>query len=104
MDRCDLLQCINDSLDSFGVNLKDATYSALRTNDDLAPCEILEFPEALVRALKNVFGQAYVFAERSIIIEMQKKFTMVSPASSYTMLEAFRIARREIRKSSRAQI
>lgn len=100
MDKCDLLRCVDSGLDAFGINLKDATYSALRTNDDLSPCEVLEFPEALVRALKDVFGQAHVFAERSIILEMQKKFTLVSPASSYSMSEAFRIAKREIRKSS----
>jgi hypothetical protein len=101
VDLGDMLQCVQKGLDVFGVNVKDATYFALEANDNLTPWEILEFPEAFIRALKEVFGPGYVIAERSVIKEMQKMFEMTLPASSYSMSEAFNIARRQIEDENR---
>lgn len=94
------MSCVDLGLDAFGVNMKEATYSALSINDDLRPCEMFEFPDAFTRALKEVFGAGYVMAERSVIKELQKKFSMTSPASAYSIADVFRIARRESRKKS----
>jgi hypothetical protein len=101
VDNCDLLRCVDQGLDNFGSNIKSATYSALQVNDDLQPCEIFEFPEAFERALKSVFGDGYVLAERSVVKEIQKKFVIRCVPSSYSVADAFQIARGEIRKSSR---
>jgi hypothetical protein len=101
MDQDDLISCVEVGLDSFGAAMKEAIYCALQANDGLDAREILEFPDALVRALRSVFGSGYVFAERSIIREMQKRFELTSPTSSYTIPDAFRIAGREIRRNSR---
>jgi hypothetical protein len=102
MEKCDLLQCVDLGLDAFGINMKQAAYSALEIDENLTRCEMLSEPEAFVRALQTVFGSGYVFAERSIIIEVKKKFGLDFPASSYSIPEAFGIAHRQIRKLSHA--
>jgi hypothetical protein len=84
-------------LDAFGINMKQATYSALGTDDETFQTKIIQDPEALEDALKIVFGSGYVFAERSIIREMKKEFDLEFPASSYTIGDAIKIASEEIR-------
>ncbi len=102
MEERDLLRCVDRGLDAFGSNMRDATYSALRVNEGLFSfSEMVSNPDALEGALKSVFGAGYVFAERSIITEMKKKFDLSSPASSYTISDAFTIASKEIRRRSR---
>ena len=77
-----------------------ATYSALGMEEDTCSTEILSDPEALLQAMKEVFGEGYVFAERSIIQEIKKKFDLKSSASSYTIPDAFKIACAEIANRS----
>jgi hypothetical protein len=81
-----------------------ATYSAMGIVGEASSIEILSDPDAFLEALKIVFGDGYVFAERSIIREMikEKFFDLSSPASSYTINDAFRIAGRKIRNSARS--
>jgi hypothetical protein len=92
-----LVQCVERGLDAFGVNMKQATYSALGSDADTFQTKIIQDPDSLEDALKIVFGSGYVFAERSIIREMKKKFDLEFPASSYTMTQAIKIASEEIR-------
>jgi hypothetical protein len=101
VDICDLIECVDSGLDFFGANIKEATYSALENNEGVSSCEMLSNPESLVVALKSVFGAGYILAERSIINEMKKKFDLRSPASYYTIDDAFRLASRKIRENSR---
>lgn len=98
----DFLRCVDLGLDAFGSNMRQATYSALRRDgEDKFSTDILRDPDALRDALKVVFGAGYLFAERSIVMELKRKFDLEAPASSYTIGEAFRIVSREIRKSAR---
>jgi len=97
MEDCDLLLCVELGLDAYGLNMKKATYSALGTDEETFPTKIIRDPDALEDALKIVFGSGYVLAERSIVREMKKKFDLNSPASSYTVSDAIKIASEEIR-------
>ena len=97
MEDRELVQCVERGLDAFGVNMKQATYSALGSDADTFSKKIVQDPDSLEDALKIVFGSGYVFAERSIIREMKKKFDLEFPASSYTMTQALKIASEEIR-------
>jgi len=97
MDDRELVQCVERGLDAFGVNMKQATYLALGSDADTFQTKIIQDPDSLEDALKIVFGSGYVFAERSIIREMKKKFDLEFPASSYSMTQALKIASEEIR-------
>jgi hypothetical protein len=101
LEDCDLLQCVELGLEAFGTNMKQATYSVLGTDAEAFPTKILRDPEALEDALKIVFGSGYVFAERSIVREVKKKFELDYPASSYTVSGAIKIASEEIKGRSR---
>jgi hypothetical protein len=82
--------------------MKQAAYSAFGVEGEISSVEILADPDSFKEALKYVFGDGYVFAERSIIREMKKKFSdLDSPASYYGLNEALRIAGRRIRECSR---
>lgn len=97
MDECDLLYCVNAGLDAFGSNLKVAIYSELGALGELSPSELLSNPEAFERVLMKVFGDGYVLAERSIIREMNKKFELGAPVSSYSIGDAFGIVKCKLR-------
>ncbi len=97
VEDLELLQCVERGLDAFGINMKQATYSALGRDTEAFNSKIIQDPDALEDALKIVFGSGYVFAERSIIREVKKKFDLEFPASSYTVSEAIKIASEEIR-------
>ncbi len=86
-----MARCVDLGLSAFGSNMKRATYLALGI-DEVSSSEITSDPETLLQALKVVFGQGYVFAEISIILEVKKEFDLKSPTSSYTIPIAFKIA------------
>jgi hypothetical protein len=100
MESCEIQRCVERGLNVFGINMKQATYSALGTDSEAFQTKIIQDPEALEDALKIVFGSGYVFAERSIIREMKKEFDLEYPASSYTISDAIKIASEEIRGHS----
>lgn len=91
-----MLQCVDRGLDTFGSNMKQAVYWALMSKEALSSDKILSNPEAFVRALKEIFGNGYPLAERSIIREMKKTFELEMPSRSYNILEAFDIVSKDI--------
>ena len=99
-DECDLLLCVNAGLDAFGLNMKNAIFTELGADAEMSPTELLSDPEAFENALKKVFGEGYVLAERSIIREMKKKFDLSAPGSSYSIGDAFVVVRRKLRSQS----
>jgi hypothetical protein len=98
MEICDLLQCVDRALDSYGSNAKQAIYWTLASKEKISSDKILSNPEAFVRALKEVFGESdYPVVKKTIIEEIKKVFDgLDSPSSSYTMSEAFEAVERSI--------
>jgi len=96
----DLLQCVDRGLDTFGTNMKQAVYWALMSKEALSSDKILSNPEAFVRALKEIFGNGYPLAERSIVKEMKRTFELKMPVGSYNILDAFDIVSKEITEVS----
>ncbi len=92
----DLLQCVDRGLDAFGTNMKQAVYWTLMSKEAISSDRILANPEAFVSALKEIFGNGYHLAERSIVREMKKTFELNKPASAYTILGAFEIVSKDI--------
>jgi len=96
MEMYDLLQCVDRGLDVFGTNMKQAVYWSLMSKEAISSDRILSNPEAFVRSLKEIFGNGYPLAERSIVKEMKKTFELSKPSSSYNILEAFDIVSKDI--------
>jgi hypothetical protein len=96
MEMYDLLQCVDRGLDAFGTNMKQAVYWSLMSKEAISSDRILSNPEAFIRALKEIFGNGYPLAERSIIREMKKTFELEKPTSTYTILQAFEIVKKDI--------
>ncbi|MDA4130575.1 MAG: hypothetical protein OK457_07370 [Thaumarchaeota archaeon] len=96
METYDLLQCVDRGLDAFGSNMKQAAYWALTSKEGVSSDQILSNSEAFVRALKEVFGNGYPLAERSIVREIKETFSLKKPSSSYDIGKAFEIAERKI--------
>lgn len=99
LELYDLLQCVDRGLDSFGTNMKQAVYWTLMTNTAISSDKIVSNPDALMRALREVFRDAYPLAERSIIREMKKTFDLRGVPSSYNIVDAFELASKEITES-----
>jgi len=104
MEMYDLLQCVDRALDAFGTNMKQAVYWTLMSKEAISSDRILSNPEAFVRALKEIFGNGYPLAERSIIKEMKKTFELNQPTSSYNILSAFEIVSNDITEVSECVI
>ena len=100
VEMYDLLQCVDRGLDAFGTNMKQAVYWTLMSKEALSSDRILSNPEAFVRALKEIFGNGYPLAERSIVREIRKTFELCKPSSSYNIREAFEIASKFITEVS----
>jgi hypothetical protein len=96
MEMYDLLQCVDRGLDTFGTNMKQAVYWSLMSKQAISSDRILTNPEAFVRALKEIFGNGYPLAERSIVKEMKKTFELKMPSGSYNILEAFELVSKDI--------
>ena len=97
MEMYDLLQCIERALDSYGSNTKQATYLALSMNQGISADKILSNPQALDRAIVEVFGPAGAkLVERTIVKEIRKVFDIDNSGSSYTIFDALEIASKEI--------
>jgi hypothetical protein len=96
MEMYDLLQCVDRGLDTFGTNMKQAVYWSLMSKEAISSDRILSNPEAFVRALKEIFGNGFPLAERSIVKELKKTFELRNPTSTYTILKAFEIVGRDI--------
>ena len=98
MEMYDLLQCIERALDCYGSNTKQATYLALTMNQGISADRILGNPEALDRAINEVFGPAgSKLVERTIVKEIKKVFPdLEQPTSSYTIFEALDVASKSI--------
>ena len=92
----DLLQCVDRGLETFGSNVKQSIYWTLTSKEGISSDRILSSPEAFVRALKEIFGDGYVLAERAIIREMKKTFDLSAPTSSYSIADAFDIVSKDI--------
>jgi len=104
MEMYDLLQCVDRGLDAFGTNMKQAVYWTLMSKEAISSDRILSNPEAFVRALKEIFGNGYPLAERSIVKEMKKTFELNMPTGSYNILEAFGIVSKDITDVSESVI
>ena|ERR1700730_2187001 len=90
----DLLQCIERALDKFGSNAKQATYWALMTKDGVSWENILTNPDPLMRVLSEIFGaEGSSLVERQIVKEIKKDFSLENSASTYSIVQAFEIAR-----------
>jgi hypothetical protein len=96
MEMYDLLQCVDRRLDAFGTNMKQATYWTLMSKEAISSDKILSNPEAFVRALKEIFGNGYALAQRSIVKEIKKTFDLDQPTGTYDILEAFDTASKAI--------
>jgi len=96
LEMYDLLQCVDRGLDAFGTNMKQAVYWSLMSKEAISSDRILSNPEAFVRALREIFGNGYPLAERSIVKEMKKTFELENPTSTYTILKAFEIVSKDI--------
>jgi hypothetical protein len=92
----DLLQCVDRGLDTFGTNMKQAVYWSLMSKEAISSDRILSNPEAFVSALKEIFGNGYALAERSIVKEMKKTFELDMSPNSNSILEAFEIVSKDI--------
>src|SRR5271169_1037000 len=95
LEMYDLLQCVDRGLDNFGTNMKQAVYWSLMSKEAISSDKILSNPEAFVRALKEIFGNGFPLAERSIVKEMKRTFELNMSSSSYNILEAFETVRNE---------
>jgi hypothetical protein len=104
MEMYDLLQCLDRGLDAFGTNMKQAVYWSLMSKEGISSDRILSNPEAFVRALKEIFGNGYPLAERSIVKEMKKTFELNMPPGSYNILEAFDNVSKDITEVSESMI
>ena len=94
MEMYDLLQCIERALDKFGSNAKQATYWALMTKEGVSWENILTNPEPLKRVLSEIFGaEGSSLVERQIVEEIKKEFSLENAASTYSISNAFEIAR-----------
>jgi hypothetical protein len=100
MEMYDLLQCVDRGLDAFGSNMKQAVYWSLMSKEAISSDRILSNPEAFVRALKEIFGNGFQLAQRSIVKEMKKTFELNLPSGSYDILEAFEIVSKDITEVS----
>lgn len=83
-------------LDAFGTNMKQAVYWRLMSEEALPSDKILSNPEAFVRTLKQIFGNGYPLAERSIANEMRKTFQLNMAPSSNDLLEAFDLVSKDV--------
>jgi len=100
MEMYDLLQCVDRGLDAFGSNMKQAVYWTLMSKEAISSDKILSNPEAFVRALKEIFGNGFPLAERSIVKEMKKTFELSKPTSSYHILDVFETVSKDITQIS----
>ena len=96
LEMYDLLQCVDRGLDSFGTNMKQAVYWTMMSNAAISCDKIVSNPDAFIKALREVFRDAYPLAERSIIREMKKTFDLRGVPSSYNIVDAFELASKEI--------
>jgi len=92
----DLRSCVDRGLDSFGSNMKQAVYWALMSKESISSDEILANPEAFIRILEGVFSSGYPLAQRAIVKEIKKTFSIDIQPGNYNLLEAFELASKQI--------
>ena len=66
------------------------------SKESLSSDKILSNPEAFVRSLREIFGNGYPLAERSIVKEMKRSFDLNMPPGTYNILEAFDVVKKDI--------
>jgi len=92
----DLRSCVDRGLDSFGSNMKQAVYWTLMSKESISSDEILSNPDAFIRTLKEIFSSGYPLAQRAIVKEIKKTFSIEMQPGNYNLLEAFELASKEI--------
>jgi hypothetical protein len=95
MENYDFLQCIDRGLGVFGDNIRQATYVNLTLQENISSDDIVANPDAFVKILKQVFGNGYPLAERSILREIRSTFS-VDPAHAHSIRDAFEEAGKNI--------
>ncbi len=96
MEKDELAKCISRALSTFGVNSEQATYAALQRKGIYIQ-DIQSNPEALLTAVREVFGPGYPIVEREIVKEIK---TSLEPFSSlhgsYSLVDVLESARERI--------
>ena len=91
----DALRCVDQGLDSFGINVKESVYRELIFQQCIPLDQLFANSEAFVLALRRSFGdEGYSLVERAIVAEMKKTFFNLSiMGGSYSIPNAFELVR-----------
>ena len=89
--RARILRCLDKGLDSIGETGKKVLYWHLVNTFGVKPEELVEKPEKLTDALKQMYGPAAVILESNIAREIAREFGLRKTPTSFA--EAVELAK-----------